>query len=65
MSWNNALPLWIYQLEYEHFLASSTCCFNDEWFSGFSRELPTYVILQALRRQNETEDVVKKDYESL
>lgn len=44
MSWNNVLPWWIYELEYEHRLASMSCAFEEEWFSGTSRVMPEYNI---------------------
>ena len=44
MSWNNVLPWWFYELEYEHWLASMSCAFEEEWFSGTSRVLPEHVI---------------------
>jgi hypothetical protein len=44
MSWNNALPWWIYEVEYEHRLAAMSCAFDDEWYSGTSKFLPDSVI---------------------
>jgi len=44
MSWNNVLPWWFYELEYEHWLASMSCAFEQEWFSGTSKVLPEHVI---------------------
>lgn len=44
MSWNNVLPLWIYELSHEHHLASCSCAFEEEWFSGTSKVMPEYVI---------------------
>lgn len=44
MSWNNVLPWWFYELEYEHWLASMSCAFEEEWFSGTSKVLPEHVI---------------------
>ncbi len=44
MSWNNALPIWFYLVEYEHHLAQSQCCFEDEWFAGTPKDMPKYVI---------------------
>jgi hypothetical protein len=40
MSWNNVLPWWLYELSHEHELASMSCAFESEWFSGTSRALP-------------------------
>jgi hypothetical protein len=40
MSWNNALPFWIYQLDYEMELAKMSCAFDEEWFSGTSKVCP-------------------------
>ena len=37
------LPFWMYSVDYERFLAQCSCCFEDEWFSGYSREMPEYV----------------------
>lgn len=44
MSFANALPWWVYAVEYEQHLAMCACAFRDEWFSGTSKELPDYVI---------------------
>lgn len=44
MSWNNVLPWWFYELEYEHWLASMSCAFEEEWFSGTSKVLPEHAI---------------------
>lgn len=44
MSWNNALPMWFYELEYEHYLALASCATEDEWFAGTSKVMPKYVI---------------------
>ena len=40
MSWNNVLPWWIYELQHEHHLASCSCAFEEEQFSGTSKVLP-------------------------
>jgi hypothetical protein len=37
------LPFWVYAVDYERFLAECSCCFKDEWHSGYSKELPMYV----------------------
>ena len=42
MSWNNVLPYWIYNLIHEHELASMSCAFESEWFSGISKVLPEH-----------------------
>lgn len=44
MSWNNVLPWWFYELEHEHWLASMSCAFEEEWFSATSKVLPEHVI---------------------
>ena len=44
MSWNNALPWWIYDLINEHENAKMQCCFEEEWFSGTSKAMPDHVI---------------------
>ncbi len=44
MSWNNALPFWVLELEHEHNLALMSCAFESEWFSGTSRVMPDHVI---------------------
>jgi len=44
MSWNNVLPWWVYELEKEHWYASMSCAFDDEWFSGTSKVMPPHVI---------------------
>ncbi len=43
MSWN-ALPMWVWDAEYEHFLAKCSCSFEDEWYAGTSRVFPKHVI---------------------
>lgn len=40
LGWNNVLPTWFYELTHEHNLASMSCAFEEEWFSGTSRVLP-------------------------
>jgi hypothetical protein len=37
------LPFWVYAVDHERFLAECTCCFNEEWHSGYSKEIPMYV----------------------
>ena len=44
MSWNNALPFWVYASSHEHELAKMSCAFEEEWFSGTSRELPKHLL---------------------
>lgn len=44
MSWNNVLPWWFWELTHEHDLASMSCCFEEEWFSGTSRVMPEHVV---------------------
>lgn len=44
MSWNNVLPWWVYELEYEHTIASMSCAFDAEWFAGTHRVMPAHVI---------------------
>lgn len=44
MSWNNALPWWLIELEHEHDLALMSCAFEGEWFAGTSRVMPDHVI---------------------
>jgi hypothetical protein len=38
------LPFWVFQAIYEQDLAEMKCCFQDEWFAGTSRVLPSHVI---------------------
>ncbi len=65
MSWNNVLPWWVYQLQYERHLAKCSCCFNDEWFSGTHKEMPDYVQSVSKRYQDESVDKPEKFYRSL
>lgn len=60
MSWNNALPYWLYEMQYEQFLAEASCCFYDEWTSGFSRKLPQNYVTTLVERRKEPE--VKQRY---
>jgi hypothetical protein len=50
MSWG-ALPYWVYSVDYERFLAECSCCFKDEWHSGYSKEMPMYVQESIQRRK--------------
>ena len=43
MSWG-ALPWWVYAVQYEQHLAMQSCAFEQEWYSGTSKELPKHVI---------------------
>ncbi len=43
MSWG-ALPMWVWDAEYEYFLAQCSCSFDDEWYAGTSRVFPKHVI---------------------
>lgn len=36
MSFNNVLPWWFLAEEHEHFLARSSCCFEQEYFSAYN-----------------------------
>ena len=47
MSWNNVLPMWVWQVSHERFLAESTCAFPDEWYSGTSKEMPEHVVIMS------------------
>lgn len=47
LSWNNVLPWWYYNLVHEHDLASMSCAFEEEWFSGTSRVLPDGLIAKS------------------
>jgi len=40
MSMNNALPWWVWELEYEEFLARLTGAIGEEWHPRFSRAIP-------------------------
>lgn len=64
MSWNNCLPYWFYELEYEHWLAMSSCCTWQEWYSGTSKVLPKH-----LQDRNYLEkfkkDTLSKNFDSL
>lgn len=44
MSWNNVLPWWVWEIKHEHTLASMSCCFEEEWFSGTHKVMPEHVI---------------------
>lgn len=39
-----ALPWWVYTVSYERTVADWSCAFENEWFSGTSKELPDHVI---------------------
>ena len=43
MSFSNVFPWWFYEAEYEHFLANSLCCFNQEYYSGTMKVLPEHI----------------------
>jgi hypothetical protein len=44
MSWNNSLPLWVWQVTSERIIAESQCCFQDEWYAGTPKVMPKHVI---------------------
>jgi hypothetical protein len=56
VSWNNVLPWWVYEAEYERFLAKCTCALEPEWLGGISKVLPDHV--QEIIQQNWSEDDV-------
>lgn len=64
MSWNNALPFWVYDLEYEHYVANCSCAFEDEWFAGTSKVMPEHVI-NISRSTFKTHDVGGWNYEGV
>jgi hypothetical protein len=43
MSWNNALPWWVYETHYEHDLAKTQCAFEEEIYSGVFKVTPDHV----------------------
>ena len=44
MSFNNALPYWVFELAYEHDLALMSCAFDAEWFAGTHKVMPEHLI---------------------
>jgi hypothetical protein len=44
MSWNNALPWWVYETKYERFEAMCCCAFPEELAAGWTRSVPKHVI---------------------
>lgn len=44
MAFSNVLPFWVFVLEQEHDLAKMSCAFDNEWFSGTHKEMPSHVI---------------------
>lgn len=59
MSWNNVLPWWVYEVDYENYLASCSCCFDDEWLAGISRSVPAHVAIKMIERRKEPDDQQK------
>jgi len=47
-------------VDYERFLAQCSCCFEDEWFSGFSKEMPEYVQQIIQERKLQESEMSKK-----
>ncbi len=43
MSWGG-VPFWVYDLIHEHNLARMSCAFEEEWFSGTSKIMPSNAI---------------------
>lgn len=44
MSWNGVLPGWIYELEYEEYIARLTGAMSEEYHSRFTRAFPKQLI---------------------
>lgn len=44
MSWNSALPLWMWDMEYEEFIARLTGAMPEEWHPRFSRSIPEQLL---------------------
>lgn len=65
MSWNNALPFWVYDVQHERFLAECKCCFYDEWDAGYSRSIPKHVTMTMKRWESKKEDQPQKYFKSL
>ena len=65
MSWNNALPWWVYAVEYEQYLAECSCCTWQEWYSGTSKELPNYVHDIRNHTFEDDKDAIVSRYDSL
>lgn len=64
MSWG-ALPYWMYEVQYEHHVAKTQCCFESEWYSATSKMSPPYVqkYNSFSRQEKDTEQLL--DYDSL
>lgn len=62
MSLNGVLPWWVYAVGYEQHLAMQSCAFEQEWFSGTSKELPEHVI-RMQKATFESWDVNGRNYE--
>ena len=52
MSWG-ALPGWVYQVQYEQFLAKVLGAMQEELEAGFVRSLPEHVVKMQIERRNE------------
>ena len=52
MSWA-VLPWWVYQVQYEQFLAKALGATQEELDAGFVRSLPEYVVEWQIERRDE------------
>lgn len=52
MSWG-ALPWWVYQVQYEQFLAKALRAMQEELDAGFVRSLPEHVVQMQTERRDE------------
>ena len=59
MSWG-ALPFWVYQVQYEQFLAKSLGAMQEELEAGFVRSLPEHVVKMQIERRDEDESSLQR-----
>lgn len=43
MSWNNALPIWLYELDYQHHMAKMSGCMESEWIPEWAPAIDAYL----------------------
>ena len=59
MSWG-ALPFWVYQVQYEQFLAKALGAMQEELEAGFVRSLPEHVVKMQIERRDEDESSLQR-----
>ena len=59
MSWG-ALPWWVYQVQYEQFLAKALGAMQEELEAGFVRSLPEHVVNMQIERRNEDDSSLQR-----